>query len=107
MFRTLITPKELSRHLNDEAWAVVDCRFDLAQGLVPEAIAAQTSAARGLRNVWLLDMNDRLCSTGTNCPVVVRGAVAYRDDDHLTATFSRAEAPVLGERITSLLAGRQ
>jgi hypothetical protein len=25
----------------------------------------------------------------------------FRDDDHLTASFSRAEAPVLGERIVA------
>jgi hypothetical protein len=36
--------------------------------------------------------------------VLIRGAVAYRDDDHLTATFSRAEAATLGDRISALLA---
>jgi thiosulfate/3-mercaptopyruvate sulfurtransferase len=29
MFSTLITPTELSPHVSDEHWVVVDCRFDL------------------------------------------------------------------------------
>jgi thiosulfate/3-mercaptopyruvate sulfurtransferase len=33
-FETLIEPAELHAHLNDAAWSLVDCRFDLAQ---PEA----------------------------------------------------------------------
>lgn len=30
MFSTLISPDELSPHLTDEGWVIVDCRFDLA-----------------------------------------------------------------------------
>jgi thiosulfate/3-mercaptopyruvate sulfurtransferase len=30
MYRTLISPNELAPHIADEGWAVVDCRFDLA-----------------------------------------------------------------------------
>lgn len=29
MYRTLISPEELLRHLNDTDWRIVDCRFDL------------------------------------------------------------------------------
>ena len=35
------------------------------------------------------------------------GAVVYRDDDHLTATFSRNEAPVLGARIVAAVTSLQ
>ncbi len=31
MYTTLISPAELAGHLDDSAWAVVDCRFDLQQ----------------------------------------------------------------------------
>jgi hypothetical protein len=44
------------------------------------------------------DVNDRFCS-GQRCPVVQRGAIVFRDDGHLTATFSLATAPVLRARI--------
>jgi hypothetical protein len=47
-------------------------------------------------------MNDRVCATA-RCPVIQRGNIVFRDDDHLTATFSRAEAAVLGERIVARL----
>src|SRR5688572_17492404 len=30
-YETLIEPAELHAHLNDAAWSIVDCRFDLAQ----------------------------------------------------------------------------
>ena len=42
---------------------------------------------------------------GSGCPVVVRGAIVYKDDDHITASFSRAEGPVLGERILEAVRG--
>jgi thiosulfate/3-mercaptopyruvate sulfurtransferase len=29
MHKTLIDPSTLARHLNDPAWVVIDCRFDL------------------------------------------------------------------------------
>ena len=31
MFKTLISPSELASHLSDDAWTIVDCRFDLAE----------------------------------------------------------------------------
>src|SRR5262245_9946911 len=30
MFQTLITPSDLAPHLANDLWAIVDCRFDLA-----------------------------------------------------------------------------
>jgi hypothetical protein len=38
--------------------------------------------------------------------VIQRGWIVFRDDNHLTATFSLAEAPVLGARIVGALASR-
>jgi len=32
---------------------------------------------------------------------VVHDAIVYKDDDHITATFSRAQAPVLGARLAA------
>jgi thiosulfate/3-mercaptopyruvate sulfurtransferase len=31
MFKTLITPADVAPHLADDKWAVIDCRFDLAE----------------------------------------------------------------------------
>ena len=78
------------------------CEYDRASSLSPAAIAAQTDAARGLPGIALVDMTDRVCST-PRCSVVQRGRIVFRDDDHLTAAFSRAEAPVLGARVVAAL----
>ena len=78
------------------------CDYDRASSLRPSAIAAQTDAARGLGRLAFVDMTDRVCAT-PRCPVMQRGRIVFRDDDHLTANFSAAEAPILGERIMGAL----
>ena len=78
------------------------CEYDRASSLSPAAIAAQNDAARGLPRIAIVDMTDRVCST-PRCSVVQRGRIVFRDDDHLTAAFSRAEAAALGERIVAAL----
>lgn len=76
------------------------CDYDRASSLSPSAVAAQTDAARGLGRLAFVEMTDRVCAI-PRCSVIQRGRIVFRDDDHLTATFSRAEAPVLGARIVA------
>jgi hypothetical protein len=60
--------------------------------------------------VRLVDMNDVICpTTAARCPVVRNGTVVFTDDNHLTASFSRSVAPVLGARLAAALglAGRR
>ncbi|WP_343065036.1 acyltransferase family protein [Nocardiopsis algeriensis] len=45
-------------------------------------------------NVRFLDMTEALCPSGS-CPAVFGNVLAYHDDNHLTAAFSRSLAPVL------------
>jgi hypothetical protein len=78
------------------------CEYDRSTSLSSSAIAAQNDAARGLGRLAIVDMTDRVCAT-PRCSVIQRGHIVFRDDDHLTAGFSRAEAPVLGERIVAAL----
>jgi hypothetical protein len=80
------------------------CTYDRASSVSRPAIAAQTTAARGLP-VHLIDMNDQLCDT-RRCGVIRNGAIVFTDDNHLTASFSRTLAPVLGQRIVAVLARR-
>ncbi|HJQ20089.1 MAG TPA: SGNH hydrolase domain-containing protein, partial [Gemmatimonadaceae bacterium] len=79
-----------------------ECVYDRGESLSPAAVRAQDDAARGLP-VRFVDMNDQLCNT-PRCPVVRNGAVVFTDDNHLTATFSRTLAPVLGGRLQGALA---
>ena len=47
-------------------------------------------------------MNDQICATD-RCGVVRNGAIVFTDDNHLTASFSRSVAPVLGARLADAL----
>ncbi len=93
-------PACLSRRAAGAPFRMRECEYDRDESVSPRAITAQNEAARGLDRVAFVDMTGRLCARSP-CAVALRGAVVYRDDDHLTATFSRAEAPVLGDRISA------
>ena len=95
-------PSCLSRRAARLLWAT-DCRFAPDQAFIARARRAQDRAAHGLR-VRFIDMNDRVCGGNTErCETERDGMVLYSDDDHLTATFSRALGPVLGERLDAAL----
>lgn len=97
-------PSCLSRQASGAPFQLRACEYDFAESLAPKLVAAQNDAARGIPRLAFVDMNDRFCS-GARCAVVQGGRVVFRDDGHLTTAFSRAEAPVLGQRIASALAG--
>jgi hypothetical protein len=79
------------------------CEYGRAESLHPVAIAAQNDAARGLDHIAFVNVNDRVCSS-PRCSVVQRGSIVFRDDGHLTAAYSLAEAQVLGARIETAMA---
>lgn len=95
-------PTCLSRRASSAPFQLRACEYDLASALHPLAVSAQNEAARGLNRIAFIDMNDRVCATA-RCAVVQRGAIVFRDDDHLTATFSVGEAPALGARISAAM----
>jgi peptidoglycan/LPS O-acetylase OafA/YrhL len=84
-----------------------DCAYVRDEALHAAARAAHRSAvrdvaARGLP-VVAIDMSDAVCATH-RCGVVRDGRVVFTDDNHLTAAFTRAAAPVLGARLDAALA---
>jgi hypothetical protein len=95
-------PSCLSRRASGAPFSGSPCEYSLRGSLVPNAVAAQTAAARGLSTVAFVDVGDRVCGSAV-CPVVRNGTIVFRDGNHLTATFSRREAPVLGARIDAAL----
>jgi peptidoglycan/LPS O-acetylase OafA/YrhL len=78
-----------------------DCTYDRVESFSRVAMREQNSAVRGLP-VSMIDMNDQICAT-PRCGVIRNGAVVFTDDNHLTASFSRSLAPVLGDRIATAL----
>jgi peptidoglycan/LPS O-acetylase OafA/YrhL len=78
-----------------------ECSYDRARSLSPLAVQAQTEAARGL-GVSFVDMNDQICNSA-RCPVTRGKTIIFTDDNHLTASFSKSMAPVLGTRLEAAL----
>ena len=74
-----------------------DCTYERSKALSPVATRAQDAAVRGLA-VSLVDMNDQICAA-PRCSVIRNGVVMFTDDNHLTASFTRSLAPVLGQRL--------
>jgi peptidoglycan/LPS O-acetylase OafA/YrhL len=95
-------PACLSRQAAGSPFRIRPCEYERASALHPRGVAAQNDAARGLDRIAFVNMNDRICATDI-CSVVQRGDIVFRDDDHLTATFSLAQSAVLGVRLSAAL----
>ncbi len=50
----------------------------------------------------VLDLNNRIC-TPVECPSVIGDVLVYRDDHHLTATYSRTLTPFVENRLRKSL----
>ena len=113
-FTTLAKPGVKVRFIRDTPFADVDVPDCLAQAewdghtrcegmspaeaLSPKVYAAEVKAAENFGNVKFLDLSDQMCGPD-RCYLEVSGQVIYRDDDHLTASFSRSLAAVLFQRL--------
>lgn len=67
---------------------------------MPRAAALPTpdpmvAAATGLPRTTVVDLTSSLCSS-SSCAPAIGGVTAYRDTDHLTATYAKTLAPALG-----------
>jgi peptidoglycan/LPS O-acetylase OafA/YrhL len=82
------------------------CDFDAATGLNSAEYEAERAAADGFPNVHFIDFTDILCS-GSLCPAMLRGHIAYRDDSHLTGELARALIPEMRARLRSVLSFAQ
>jgi peptidoglycan/LPS O-acetylase OafA/YrhL len=86
-------PDCLSRHLDD-----------VSRCSMPRSLAASAhhdlleETATRLSGATLVDMTDALCNDAV-CPPVIDGMIVYRDNWHLTATYSASLAGVLGARL--------
>jgi peptidoglycan/LPS O-acetylase OafA/YrhL len=87
-------PECVSVHLD----SVRDCAFSTTTGLEqPRRRALQTAAARAA-GATVVDTLGWLCADDT-CPVVVGNLLVYRDEHHLTSTYSSWLAPVVGRAL--------
>ena len=49
-------------------------------------------------NLFLMDMSDYICVGGV-CPAVVGNVYVYKDDNHLTKTYTQSMAPMFEARL--------
>jgi len=82
---------------------VVDpCTLPRAQALPGEDVDPLVLAAAADPDVALVDLSDIYCDD-TTCHTLIGGLVVYFDGHHLTATFARTLAPILGEAVERAL----
>lgn len=72
-----------------------------AQNQQPGRRAAVIDAARGL-GLSVIDPTDWFCSA-KECPVIVENTLLYRDGTHITQSYSRILAPLIGRALSSLV----
>jgi hypothetical protein len=92
-------PTCLSAHLDDAAV----CDFARATGVNAAGEQAERAAVRAAGGDYL-DVAPWVCTSST-CAVVVGPNLVYRDDNHLTTTFTSWLAPVLDVHLQSLIGG--
>lgn len=72
----------------------------LRADMVNPEFAAVEAAAVGEAGVTLVRPDDWLCDANV-CPLIFGNYLTYRDNTHITATFSALLAPLLGARVDS------
>jgi peptidoglycan/LPS O-acetylase OafA/YrhL len=94
----IIVPECLSTYLSDYRRCSYTQRvgFGSAMGSREQKAAEATGAA-------LIDLTSAICPGTGNCPVVINNMIVWRDQHHLTATFSTSLGPVIDEQLTAIL----
>ena len=95
-------PMCINRHYPDMS----RCDFDAAVALNSGAYQAERAAAAGFANVHFIDFSDILCA-GSQCPVVLRGHIVYRDESHMAGEEARALTPEMRARLVAVLSANE
>jgi peptidoglycan/LPS O-acetylase OafA/YrhL len=96
-------PTCLARALRHQSSFPGRCVFAASPALSPGIFHAEQASAHGIPGVGFIDMTPSLCDDHT-CPVMRAGLVVYRDDQHLTGSFSASLAEALDGRLRAALA---
>jgi hypothetical protein len=79
--------------MDDGGRAASACAVPRRLALQPDPEVAAASRAASSR-VRVVDLTRQLCDART-CPAVVGGALAFKDEDHLTPVFAATLGPFL------------
>jgi peptidoglycan/LPS O-acetylase OafA/YrhL len=91
-------PDCLSTYLNDYRRCSYTRKvgFGSGMGLREQAVASATGAG-------LVVLTDQVCPGTGNCPVVINNVIVWRDEHHLTATFSATLGPAIDQQLVQIL----
>ncbi len=99
---TVDIPTCLARSVRRSWHRGSSCEMDKSKSLDPAVFEAEKAGARGLPNVYFIDLTDLFCQKEI-CKAVEEGKVIYRDDNHLTGSFANSLAPVLETKLLSIV----
>ena len=91
-------PDCLSTYLSD--WR--KCDYTRREGF-GSAMGSREQAAAKATGAGLIDLTDAICPGTGNCPVVIDNMIVWRDEHHLTATFSTSLGPVIDAQLVAIL----
>jgi hypothetical protein len=91
-------PSCLSAHLT----TAVACTEPLSQAIDAQGVADEQAAVLGAAGAYL-DTRPWLC-TATTCAAIVDNLLVWRDDNHLTTSYTTWLAPVIGAELAQAVA---
>jgi peptidoglycan/LPS O-acetylase OafA/YrhL len=93
-------PDCLSAHLTDYR----KCAITRSRAVGSNMGAREKGAAKAT-GAGLIDLTSAVCPGTGNCPVVINNMIVWRDEHHLTATFSASLAPAIDAQLVAILNG--
>jgi hypothetical protein len=91
-------PDCLSANLTDWRKCAYTRREGFGSGMGSREVAASKATGAGLIN-----LTSAICPGTGDCPVVINGMIAWRDEHHLTATFSASLGPAIDAQLVAIL----
>jgi hypothetical protein len=91
-------PDCLSSYLSDYR----KCDYTRQTGF-GSAMGSREQAAAKATGAGLIDLTAAICPGTGSCPVVIDNMIVWRDQHHLTATFSATLGPAIDEKLVAIL----
>lgn len=95
-------PTCLARSVRHAWYPNGSCEADRVSVLNPAVFESEQAGARGLSNVYFIDLTDRLCQ-GEMCKPIRGDSIIYRDHHHLTGSFADSLMPLLAEELRMII----
>ena len=89
-------PQCLSVHLDDYR----RCAYSRSTGF-GASMGSREQFAQVASGASIVDLTEEVCPGTGSCPVVIDGMIAWRDTNHLSATFSATLAPEMGRQLVA------